>query len=59
MNDVNVRAWQPEDVSAMREIWNEVVRAGAAFPQENELTEKDAADFFAGQIGRASCRERV
>lgn len=49
MNDVNVRAWQPEDVPAMREIWNEVVRAGAAFPQENELTEKDAADFFAGQ----------
>ena len=49
MNDVNVRAWQPEDVPAMREIWNEVVRAGTAFPQENELTEKDAADFFAGQ----------
>ena len=49
MNDVNVRAWQPEDVTAMREIWNEVVRAGAAFPQENELAEKDAADFFAGQ----------
>ena len=49
MNDVNVRAWRPEDVPAMREIWNEVVRAGTAFPQENELAEKDAADFFAGQ----------
>lgn len=31
------------------EIWNEVVRAGNAFPQENELSEKQADEFFLSQ----------
>lgn len=30
-------------------VWNEVVREGKAFPQENELTEKDADKFFSEQ----------
>lgn len=30
-------------------VWNEVVRDGKAFPQENELTEKDADKFFSEQ----------
>ena len=31
------------------EIWNEVVRAGNAFPQENELSAKQADEFFLSQ----------
>ncbi|MSS17159.1 hypothetical protein [Sodaliphilus pleomorphus] len=27
-------------------IWNEVVRGGIAFPQEDELTEQSADSFF-------------
>ena len=33
----------------MIEIWNEVVEEGIAFPQEEVLTEKTGADFFASQ----------
>lgn len=46
---VCVRAWRPEDVDAMREIWNEVVRAGVAFPQEEELDATGALAFFSEQ----------
>ena len=34
--------------SAMN-IWNEVVRDGIAFPQDEELTKLNADDFFTGQ----------
>lgn len=33
----------------MRLIWNSVVEAGAAFPQEEPLDDKQAKEFFAGQ----------
>ncbi len=32
-----VRAFETADVPAMRDIWNEVVRAENAFPQVGEL----------------------
>ena len=48
-NAVEVRTYGPEDVPAMREIWNTVVAAGQAFPQEAPLTPGEAVDFFAGQ----------
>lgn len=38
-----------EDIPAMREIWNEVVQEGNAFPQEETLTDAEAAEFFASQ----------
>lgn len=41
--------WQLSDLPAMRSIWNEIVRTGNAFPQEAELGEKEAEDFFRGQ----------
>ena len=36
-------------MAAAMEIWNEVVRDGIAFPQVEELTEREADDFFLSQ----------
>lgn len=47
----SIRPYGPGDLAAMCEIWNEVVRAGDAFPQEEELTPASGAAFFAGQTG--------
>jgi L-amino acid N-acyltransferase YncA len=44
-----VREYQPQDVAAAMEIWNEVVREGVAFPQVEELTEQEAHGFFSSQ----------
>ena len=46
---MEVRGYRHEDVPEMVEIWNEVVRDGVAFPQEEELDETSGAAFFAGQ----------
>ena len=46
---VEVRAYAGADVASMVEIWNEVVRDGIAFPQEDELDEEAGAAFFARQ----------
>lgn len=45
----SVRAYTACDLNKMTEIWNEVVRAGNAFPQENPLTLKEAEAFFGEQ----------
>lgn len=47
--DISVREYIPEDIEKMAEIWNEVVRSGVAFPQENELSAAEAAEFFDAQ----------
>lgn len=44
-----VRAYRAEDVPSMREIWNEVVIDGTAFPQITPLRESEAPEFFAVQ----------
>lgn len=44
-----IREYQPADVLQAMGIWNEVVREGVAFPQVDELTEQEAADFFSNQ----------
>ena len=46
---ISIREYQPTDVLQAMGIWNEVVREGAAFPQVDELTEQEAADFFSNQ----------
>ena len=46
---MEIRAYRPEDLPAMIDVWNEVVREGAAFPQEEPLDEKTGAAFFASQ----------
>ena len=45
-----VRPYEERDLAAMREIWNEVVRDGAAFPQIDELADdSEAKKFFDSQ----------
>ena len=44
-----VRAFETADVPAMRDIWNEVVRAENAFPQVGDLKSDEAEKFFAAQ----------
>jgi L-amino acid N-acyltransferase YncA len=46
---VEVRAYEAADVAAMAVVWNEVVRDGVAFPQEDELDEPGASEFFGSQ----------
>lgn len=46
---ITVRGFLPTDVKQMMEIWNEIVRQGEAFPQEDELTLDTAMTFFSGQ----------
>lgn len=46
---IAIRAYQPKDVPALVEIWNEVVEQGVAFPQKAPLTNQIGADFFAKQ----------
>ena len=45
----SVRTYTAADVPAMVEIWNEVVRDGIAYPQEDELDLAAGAEFFAAQ----------
>ena len=46
---ITIRAYQETDVAEAMGIWNEVVRDGVAFPQVEELTEREADDFFTSQ----------
>ena len=44
-----IREYAPGDLPAMIAIWNAVVEAGDAFPQEEPLDEESGAAFFASQ----------
>lgn len=46
---VTIREYRSEDVQKAVEIWNEVVRAGNAFPQLELLDEKTGDEFFRSQ----------
>lgn len=47
---IMVREFNEQDVTAIREIWNQVVEDGRAFPQVDTLLDDDEAmDFFATQ----------
>lgn len=46
--EIIVRKYTENDIDSMREIWNEVVKDGIAFPQESPL-EEDAVEFFSSQ----------
>ena len=46
---MTVRQYKPNDLPEMIAIWNEVVEAGEAFPQEECLTAETGAEFFAQQ----------
>ncbi len=44
-----IRGYRQSDLDAMVSIWNEVVRGGIAFPQEEELDLPRSRQFFASQ----------
>lgn len=46
---LDIRKYEPRDIPQMTELWNSVVAAGNAFPQEEEMSEQQAAAFFAAQ----------
>lgn len=56
--DIQIRAFQQNDICTMIGIWNEIVDAGIAFPQEEFLTEKTGAAFFRDQTYCAIAEDR-
>ena len=44
-----VEPYTKKNILSALEIWNEVVRDGVAFPQENELDEVTGDEFFSAQ----------
>ena len=46
---MTIREYHDADLDGMIAIWNEVVEAGDAFPQEEPLTRETGAEFFAAQ----------
>ncbi len=55
--DIKIREYTESDVLRMTEIWNEVVRDGVAFPQEEYLTLESGTEFFLGQTYTAVAEE--
>ncbi len=49
----HVREYTPADLPAMIAIWNAIVEAGDAFPQEEPLDAAGGAAFFGGQTRSA------
>ena len=47
--NITIREYESRDALQAAEIWNEVVRDGTAFPQEDELSEGEADSFFLSQ----------
>ena len=52
-----IREYKTEDLPQMCAIWNEIVEAGDAFPQEAPLTAESGAAFFAAQTCTAVAEE--
>lgn len=46
---IEIKEFEKKDIKAAVEIWNEVVRDGAAFPQLEELNEITGMEFFSQQ----------
>jgi len=47
--EVIIRQYQDADLPQMTSLWNEVVAAGNAFPQEEQFSLAEAKAFFAAQ----------
>ena len=56
---IEIRAFRQDDIPEMIAIWNEIVREGTAFPQEELQDEKSGTAFFESQsfTGAAVDRE--
>lgn len=48
-DNITIREYTPADITAMIDIWNEIVLDGIAFPQEDCLTLESGQLFFAQQ----------
>ena len=46
---MTIRKYEENDIDGMIAVWNEIVEAGDAFPQEEPLTPQAGAEFFAAQ----------
>lgn len=46
---IEIRQYNPADAGGMVAIWNDIVRDGLAFPQEEELTLESGNEFFQAQ----------
>ena len=46
---MTIREYEEDDIDGMIAVWNEIVEAGDAFPQEEPLTRETGAAFFASQ----------
>ena len=46
---MKIRKYDNNDIDGMIAVWNEIVEAGDAFPQEDPLTRETGAGFFASQ----------
>lgn len=47
--NIQIRAYQKEDIKAAIAVWNEVVEDGQAFPQKELLNEQSGNEFFTSQ----------
>ena len=54
---ITISAWRDEATPGAIAIWNEVLREGVAFPQEDELDLDAGRDFFAAQSRTAIARD--
>ena len=46
---MTIRKYEENDIDGMIAVWNEIVDAGDAFPQEEPLTHDTGKEFFAAQ----------
>lgn len=54
---MEIRKYEKSDIPALMRIWNEVVDAGQAFPQLDDLNESTAEEFFGSQSLTAAAVE--
>ena len=54
---MTIRQFEDRDIERAREIWNEIVRDGVAFPQLEELDTQSGLDFFHSQSFTGVCEE--
>lgn len=47
--NVEIREYTIEDLPELTRLWNEIVRGGVSFPQENTFSLKEAENFFKEQ----------
>lgn len=57
--NIILREYENTDLPQMINIWNEVVKAGNAFPQTDLLNEKSAGEFFSSQTVSAVAADKT